>query len=148
MFERIGDLITGGDDENGKTWADKLKDAVSKGKNAILDGLLGEGASEKPIGENLSEWLKENGLSNLFGAGDANSLFGAENFGDNANGAILNALNGINTNTLAAAENTKKIKENTEEMTVSLDTGQVVGAIAPDMYDALGRIRTQKGRGN
>ena len=148
LFERIGDLITGGDDENGKTWADKLKDAVSKGKNAILDGLLGDGASEKPIGENLSEWLKENGLSNLFGAGDANSLFGAENFGDNTNGAILNALNGINTNTLAAAENTKKIKENTEEMTVSIDTGQVVGAIAPDMYDALGRIRTQKGRGN
>ena len=148
LFERIGDLITGGDNENGKTWADKLKDAVSKGKNAILDGLLGDGASEKPIGENLSEWLKENGLSNLFGAGDANSLFGAENFGDNTNGAILNALNGINTNTLAAAENTKKIKENTEEMTVSLDTGQVVGAIAPDMYDALGRIRTQKGRGN
>ena len=148
LFERIGDLITGGDDENGKTWADKLKDAVSKGKNAILDGLLGDGASDKPIGENLSEWLKENGLSNLFGAGDANSLFGAENFGDNTNGAILNALNGINTNTLAAAENTKKIKDNTEEMTVSLDTGQVVGAIAPDMYDALGRIRTQKGRGN
>lgn len=148
LFERIGDLITGGDDENGKTWADKLKDAVSKGKNAILDGLLGDGASDKPIGENLSEWLKENGLSNLFGSGDANSLFGAENFGDNTNGAILNALNGINTNTLAAAENTKKIKENTEEMTVSLDTGQVVGAIAPDMYDALGRIRTQKGRGN
>ena len=148
LFERIGDLITGGDDENGKTWADKLKDAVSKGKNAILDGLLGDGASDKPIGENLNEWLKENGLSNLFGAGDANSLFGAENFGDNTNGAILNALNGINTNTLAAAENTKKIKENTEEMTVSLDTGQVVGAIAPDMYDALGRIRTQKGRGN
>ena len=148
LFERIGDLITGGDNENGKTWADKLKDAVSKGKNAILDGLLGDGASEKPIGENLSEWLKENGLSNLFGAGDANSLFGAENFGDNTNGAILNALNGINTNTLAAAENTKKIKDNTEEMTVSLDTGQVVGAIAPDMYDALGRISTQKGRGH
>ena len=148
LFERIGDLITGGDDENGKTWADKLKDAVSKGKNAILDGLLGDGASEKPIGENLSEWLKENGLSNLFGAGDANSLFGAENFADNTNGAILNALNGINENTLATAENAKKIKDNTEEMTVSLDTGQVVGAIAPDMYDALGRIRTQKGRGN
>ena len=148
LFERIGDLITGGDDENGKTWADKLKEAVAKGKNAIFDGLLGDGASDKSIGENLNEWLKENGLSNLFGAGDANSLFGAENFGDNTNGAILNALNGINTNTLAAAENTKKIKENTEEMTVSLDTGQVVGAIAPDMYDALGRIRTQKGRGN
>lgn len=148
LFERIGDLITGGDDENGKTWADKLKEAVAKGKNAIFDGLLGDGASDKSIGENLSEWLKENGLSNLFGAGDANSLFGAENFVDNTNGAILNALNGINTNTLAAAENTKKIKENTEEMTVSLDTGQVVGAIAPDMYDALGRIRTQKGRGN
>lgn len=148
LFERIGDLITGGDDDNGKTWADKLKEAVAKGKNAILDGLLGDGASDKSIGENLNEWLKENGLSNLFGAGDANSLFGAENFGDNTNGAILNALNGINTNTLAAAENTKKIKENTEEMTVSLDTGQVVGAIAPDMYDALGRIRTQKGRGN
>jgi tape measure domain-containing protein len=148
LFERIGDLITGGDDENGKTWADKLKDAVSKGKNAILDGLLGDGASEKPIGENLSEWLKENGLSNLFGAGDANSLFGAENLVDNTNGAILNALNGINENTLATAENAKKIKDNTEEMTVSLDTGQVVGAIAPDMYDALGRIRTQKGRGN
>ncbi len=148
LFERIGDLITGGDDENGKTWADKLKEAVAKGKNAIFDGLLGDGASDKSIGENLSDWLKENGLSNLFGAGDANSLFGAENFGDNTNGAILNALNGINTNTLAAAENTKKIKENTEEMTVSLDTGQVVGAIAPDMYDALGRIRTQKGRGN
>ena len=148
LFERIGDLITGGDDENGKTWADKLKEAVAKGKNAIFDGLLGDGASDKSIGENLNEWLKENGLSNLFGAGDANSLFGAENFGDNTNGAILNALNGINTNTLAAAENTKKIKENTEEMTVSLDTGQVVGAIAPDMYDALGRIRTRKGRGN
>ena len=148
LFERIGNLITGGDDENGKTWADKLKDAVAKGKNAIFDGLLGDGASDKSIGENLSEWLKENGLSNLFGAGDANSLFGTENLVDNTNGAILNALNGINTNTLAAAENTKKIKENTEEMTVSLDTGQVVGAIAPDMYDALGRIRTQKGRGN
>lgn len=150
LFERIGDLITGGDDENGKTWSDKLKEAVAKGKNAIFDGLLGDGASDKSIGENLNEWLKENGLSNLFGAGDANSLFGAENFGDNTNtnGAILNALNGINTNTLAAAENTKKIKDNTEEMTVSLDTGQVVGAIAPDMYDALGRIRTQKGRGN
>ena len=148
LFERIGNLITGGDDENGKTWADKLKDAVAKGKNAIFDGLLGDGASDKSIGENLSEWLKENGLSNLFGAGDANSLFGTENLVDNTNGAILNALNGINTNTLAAAENTKKIKENTEEMTVSLDTGQVVGAIDPDMYDALGRIRTQKGRGN
>lgn len=148
LFERIGDLITGGDDENGKTWTDKLKDAVSKGKNAILDGLLGDGASDKSIGENLNEWLKENGLSNLFGAGDANSLFGAENFADNTNGAILNALNGINENTLATAENAKKIKDNTEEMTVSLDTGQVVGAIAPDMYDALGRIRTQKGRGN
>lgn len=148
LFERIGDLITGGDDENGKTWADKLKEAVAKGKNAIFDGLLGDGASDKSIGENLSEWLKENGLSNLFGAGGANSLFGAENFGDNTNGAILNALNGINENTLATAENAKKIKDNTEEMTVSLDTGQVVGAIAPDMYDALGRIRTQKGRGN
>ena len=148
LFERIGDLITGGDDENGKTWADKLKEAVAKGKNAIFDGLLGDGASDKSIGENLSEWLKENGLSNLFGAGDANSLFGAENFADNTNGAILNALNGINENTLATAENAKKIKDNTEEMTVSLDTGQVVGAIAPDMYDALGRIRTQKGRGN
>lgn len=148
LFERIGDLITGGDDENGKTWADKLKEAVTKGKNAILDGLLGDGASEKPIGENLSEWLKENGLSNLFGAGDANSLFGAENLVDNTNGAILNALNGINENTLATAENAKAIKDNTEEITVSLDTGQVVGAIAPDMYDALGRIRTQKGRGN
>lgn len=148
LFERIGDLITGGDDENGKTWADKLKEAVAKGKNAIFDGLLGDGASDKSIGENLSEWLKENGLSNLFGAGDANSLFGAENFVDNTNGAILNALNGINENTLATAENAKAIKDNTEEMTVSLDTGQVVGAIAPDMYDALGRIRTQKGRGN
>lgn len=148
LFDRIGDLITGGDDENGKTWADKLKDAVAKGKNAIFDGLLGDGASDKSIGENLNEWLKENGLSNLFGAGDANSLFGAENFVDNTNGAILNALNGINENTLATAENAKKIKDNTEEMTVSLDTGQVVGAIAPDMYDALGRIRTQKGRGN
>lgn len=148
LFERIGDLITGGDDENGKTWADKLKEAVAKGKNAIFDGLLGDGASDKSIGENLNEWLKENGLSNLFGAGDANSLFGAENFADNTNGAILNALNGINENTLATAENAKKIKDNTEEMTVSLDTGQVVGAIAPDMYDALGRIRTQKGRGN
>lgn len=148
LFERIGDLITGGDDENGKTWADKLKEAVAKGKNAIFDGLLGDGASDKSIGENLNEWLKENGLSNLFGAGDANSLFGAENFGDNTNSAILNALNGINTNTLATAENAKAIKDNTEEMTVSLDTGQVVGAIAPDMYDALGRIRTQKGRGN
>lgn len=148
LFERIGDLITGGDDENGKTWADKLKEAVAKGKNAIFDGLLGDGASDKSIGENLNEWLKENGLSNLFGAGDANSLFGAENFVDNTNGAILNALNGINENTLATAENAKAIKDNTEEMTVSLDTGQVVGAIAPDMYDALGRIRTQKGRGN
>ena len=150
LFERIGDLITGGDDENGKTWSDKLKEAVAKGKNAIFDGLLGDGASDKSIGENLNEWLKENGLSNLFGAGDANSLFGAENFGDNTNtnGAILNALNGINKNTLATAENAKAIKDNTEEMTVSLDTGQVVGAIAPDMYDALGRIRTQKGRGN
>ena len=65
-----------------------------------------------------------------------------------ANNSMLTGFNGINTNTLAAAENTKKIKDNTEEMTVSLDTGQVVGAIAPDMYDALGRIRTQKGRGN
>ena len=49
---------------------------------------------------------------------------------------------------ISGTMNAKKIKENTEEMTVSLDTGQVVGAIAPDMYDALGRIRTQKGRGN
>lgn len=148
LFERIGDLITGGDDENGKSWADSLKEAVGEGKNALLDGLLGDGASEKPLGETLSKWLEDNGLSNLFGAGYANSLFGTEDGGDNTSSAMLNALNGINANTLATAGNTQAIKENTEEMTVSLDSGQVVGAIAPDMYDALGRIRTQKGRGN
>lgn len=149
LFERLGDLITGGDDENGKSWADRLKEAVGEGKNALLDGLLGDGASEKPLGETLNKWLEDNGLSNLFGTGDANSLFGADSEGgDSTSNAMLNALNGINANTLATAGNTQTIKENTEDMTVTLDSGQVVGAIAPDMYDALGRIRTQKGRGN
>ena len=149
LFERLGDLITGGDDENGKSWADRLKEAVGEGKNALLDGLLGDGASDKPLGETLNKWLEDNGLSNLFGTGDANSLFGADaESGDSTSNAMLNALNGINANTLATAGNTQTIKENTEDMTVTLDSGQVVGAIAPDMYDALGRIRTQKGRGN
>lgn len=138
-----------------------LKDTVSNawsifstdGDQSLADkvlsaiGIKDDGSGT--VGDKIKGWLEEQGLSNLFGESDIASKFASSTESDTGiNKTIAGLVSDIAGNTAATASNTDKIKNNTEEMTVSLDSGQVVGAIAPDMYDALGRIRTQKGRGN
>lgn len=136
-----------GDGDDDQSIIDKVLSALGINSGNGSDNGSGDGSGS--ISDKIKAWLEEQGLSNLFGDSDIASKFGMSTDSDSSiNKTMASLMSDIAGNTAATASNTDKIKNNTEEMTVSLDTGQVVGAIAPDMYDALGRIRTQKGRGN
>lgn len=136
-----------GDGDDDQSIIDKVLSALGINSGDGSDNGSGDGSGS--ISDKIKAWLEEQGLSNLFGDSDIASKFGMSTDSDSSiNKTMAGLISDIAGNTAATASNTDKIKNNTEEMTVSLDTGQVVGAIAPDMYDALGRIRTQKGRGN
>lgn len=147
--DAINDItkIFTGDGDDDQSIIDKVLSALGINSGDGSDNGSGDGSGS--ISDKIKAWLEEQGLSNLFGDSDIASKFGMSTDSDSGiNKTMASLMSDIAGNTAATASNTDKIKNNTEEMTVSLDTGQVVGAIAPDMYDALGRIRTQKGRGN